>query len=518
MNKKYLYGILAVLLLIAVTLFFDPQLPGLRNSSMKPDAPSQSSEQENVTYTCPMHPSVISDHPGACPICGMSLVKKILQQESTGSELEQLREVSLSPTQRILANITTISVSRQPIIKDIHAVGIVDVAEPMKATIAARFRGRIEKLYADVTGSKVNNGDPLFELYSPDLLSAEQELLLALSAQPTSGNTMNDPSIRLSLVDAARTRLRHTFGMTDSQIKELEHKREVLPSIVFTSPVSGTILSKAVQEGTYVNEGTLLYEIADLSSIWVNLDIYEHDVAFLHLQQRVKISNEMNPLDTLTGLITFIDPTVNPETRTVRVRAELPNPQSRWKPQMWVRASIAIEEKTTLVVPQSAILRTGKRNIVWVETKQNTFEPRDVTLGIESESSAEVLSNLSEGEKIVVTGGYLIDSESQLQTPSTSERTPTADGQDDGNEIRIIVKGGYAPDVIRLKKGKPTRLNFYRDEDSRCSEEILIPVFHIKKMLPAYKHTIIEITPDTTGSFTFTCGMEMLTGTIIVVK
>ncbi len=416
MNKNIIYVCVAVVLVVAIVFMINPDIFGKKVSE---DAGTkQVKQEEKVQYTCPMHPSVISDHPGACPICGMNLVKMVAQQESSGKdESDLLKSVSLSPTQRVMANISTTHVTRQTINREINATGVIDFAEPLQTKITARFRGRIEKLFANYTGENVKAGQPLFELYSPDLISAEQELLTALNSQSEIGDALYNSEGEQRLIQASKDRLRLTFGMTESQINMIDSTREVQSSITYYAPISGTIITKNIQVGDYVDEGTMLYQLANLSTVWAYLDVYEKDIQHLSINQTVHVTNESNPGEMFTGRVTFIDQVLNPATRTVRVRTEFINTGNKLKPQMWVKAHILLPEKAGLVVPSSAILATGKRNLVWVEVEQNTFEPREVTLGIQNSENAEILSGLSEGESVVTTGGYLIDSESQLQSP-----------------------------------------------------------------------------------------------------
>ncbi len=408
----------------------DPMLPGDRSDrpgkspmgmertpvyADQAESSAAGSLDEKGYYTCPMHPSVHQDRPGACPVCGMALVKKTQAQEASVEEISNLQRVSLSPTQRVIANVATAAVSRSDVDKEISAVGVVDFAEPLQAKVAARFDGRIERLYVNFTGAHVNKGDPLFELHSPDLISAEQEIILAVNAAKDS--TTSDPN-QQQLLEAARERLHVHFGMTHEQIAGLEKEQTVTETVTFRSPISGTVISKDVQAGQYVNEGMLLYQLADLSRVWVYLDAYERDVPFIKLNHPVRITAESYSNKVFTGKVTFIAPVIDPETRTIRVRTEFANPNGDLKPQMYVRAQIHVPSRNTLTIPASAVMYTGKKNIVWVEVKENTFEPREVVLGIISGQSVEVLSGLQEREKIVSSGGFMIESESQLQQPA----------------------------------------------------------------------------------------------------
>jgi len=482
----------------------------------------------------------------------MALVKKSAQQEVSSDALTMLKAVSLSPTQRVVANVTTATVERRSLNKEINAVGVVDFAEPLQTTVSARFRGRIEKLYVNFTGDVVHKGQPLFELYSPDLISAEQELILSLDAMKStvvqqspaeqdsvsgtmgatiqlSGTSLGGTNVQQQrLLQAARDRLRIHFGMTEQQIADIENTRQVHFTVMFYSPIHGTVIRKQIQEGQYVDEGMMIYQLADLSKVWIYLDVYEKDVRFIKIGQPVHITSEAYPNELFTGRVTFIDPVVNAETRTVRVRTEFANPGGKLKPQMYAKAQITIPITNAIVIPASAVLSTGKRNVVWVEVQPNMFEPRDVVLGVHTDSFCEVLKGLKEGESIVVTGGFLLDSESQLQQPTYTEpkgglmvyHEHPAKGEvaSENGEVNILVKGKYSPDVIHVKQGKKVKLRFYRDEDSDCTSEVVFESLNIRRHLPAWTATTIELTPKDAGEIHFTCGMGMVRGKLVVEK
>ncbi len=481
--------------------------------------------QAKEYYTCPMHPSVISDKPGACPVCGMALVRKSAQKDASDAELALIKGVSLSQAQRVIANVSTIRAERGAMKKVIHAVGVVGYAEPLQAKVAARFRGRIEKLYVDYTGEVVHKGQPLFELYSPDLVSAEQELILAVNASEHFGTNGNEES-QQGLLQAARDRLRIHFGFTRQQIEEVERSKQVRTTATFSSPIQGTVISKEVQQGQYVDEGMLLYQLVDLSKVWIYLDVYEKDVRFIKVGKSVEITSESYPNETFTGRVTFIDPVVSGETRTVRVRTEFNNPVGKLKPQMYVKAEVRVPVNDAIVIPTSAVLATGRRDVVWVEVDSNKFEPRTVMLGVHSESACEVLSGLRAGESIVVSGGFMLESESQLQHPFLPfEEQSTAAATHDHEqraaepahrEANITVNGLFVPDVIHAKKGDKLRLNFYREEESGCVDEVVFDKPAIRRKLASLKTTTIEMTLKKAGVITFACGMGMVKGKIIV--
>jgi len=486
-----------------------------------------STSVEKEYYTCAMHPEIIRDKPGLCPICGMPLIKKSGQHTMSSGELALIRSVSLSPSQRVIANVSTTRAERSSLKKEINTVGVVDFAEPLQAKVTARFRGRIEKLHVNFTGETVHKRQPLFELYSPDLVSAEQELILAVNANH-SYSTNGDGENQQRLLQAARDRLRVHFGMTTEQIEEVELRKQARTTLTFNSPIHGTVIRKEIQEGQYVDEGMLLYQLTDLSRVWIYLDVYEKDIRFIKVGKSVQITSEAYPNESFTGKVTFISPVLNGETRTVRVRTEFDNPNGKLKPQMYVKAQVSVPVNDVIVIPSSAVLSTGRRDVVWVEVKPNTFEPRSVMLGVHTESACEVLSGLKEGESIVATGGFMLESESQLQQPFAAGSEPAggvmthddhkASTESKPNEVKIVVNGQFVPDVIHAEKGKTLKLSFYREEESGCINEVVFESLHIRRPLASLKTTTITLTPKKAGEITFTCGMDMVKGKIIVEK
>ncbi len=496
------------------------------------EARHNASETSEEYYTCPMHPSVRSDRPGACPVCGMALVKKTALQEASSDELAQLRHVSLSPTQRVIANVSTEQSRVRRLVREVRSAGIVDFAEPLRATVSARFRGRLETLHVNFTGERVKKGQPLFELYSPDLISAEQDYLLAHQSVAFSSTDAAMHSGSRQLLNAARDRLKIHFGMTEAQISRLETSGKVSTAVTFYAPLSGTVITKEILEGQYVDEGTPLYEVADLSRVWVYFDMYETEINHVRIGQEIAFSTDAYPGQSFAGNVTFVDPVMNADTRTVRVRIEASNPRNALKPGMFVMGRIRIQLPPALTVPSSAVLSMGKREVVWVEMEPNAFVPRTVTVGVRTEHYAQVLKGLSEGETIVVTGGYLIDSESALQSPatgdphqghgSTQEQTApasipgTTSAPSASRTIHIHVKGAYQPNAIRVRQGETVALDFFREEESACTKEVVFEDFNIRKQLAAFQTTRVELTPQKKGTFTFTCGMDMVHGTLIV--
>ncbi len=404
----------------------DPMLPGDRSDSPGKSPmgmertpvyadeaqPESSSTAQEEYYTCPMHPSVRKDKPGACPVCGMALVKKTAAKEMSDGDMASLEAVRLSSTQRVMANVATATVERRMLNKEINAVGVVEVAEPNFKHISSRFPGRLEKLYLSYTGQQVKAGDPVAEVYSPEAISAQQEFLLALQSQEIS-KTATLANTSTQLLEQAKQKL-VLLGL-DRLIPELEQTRKAREIVTTYSPIRGTVLKKSVDPQHYTWVGEDMYDVADLSIVWMYLEVYEKDIRFVKIGQPVRMTSEAYPNEIFTGKVTFIDPTINNETRTVRVRAEFANLESKLKLGLYVKAQIMIPITDALVVPASAVLTTGKRTLVWIEVQENMFEPREVVVGAQTAAYYEVLGGLQGGEKIVVTGGFLLDSESQLQ-------------------------------------------------------------------------------------------------------
>lgn len=474
-------------------------------------------EPQREIYTCPMHPSVQSDRPGACPVCGMALVKKTVRQEVSRNDLATLASLTLSPTQRVLANIATEPVRHLALVKNISAAGFLEAAEPLRALVTARFRGRVEHLYVAFQGERVAKGAPLFDLYSPELVSAQQEYLLAhrSTSLPASAN-FGPSDLRRSIED----RLRLHYGMTEAQLTELSRNGTPRTSVTFHAPLGGTVLRKEVVEGQYVDEGTVLYEVADLSLVWVYFDVYEQDLSHVRVGQKTVFTVEAFPGRAFEGLVDFVEPMVQPETRTVRVRVKASNREGRLKPGMFARGEIRAALEPTLVVPLPALLSMGRTHVVWVEVGENAFEPRTVNIGTRTDDGVQVLAGLREGDRIAVTGGYLLDSESALRAPSAS--SPHAEHQRQAgrsstptSDALIHIEGTYHPDTVRVASGR-VRLSFFRNDTSSCTNEVVIPGFSVRSSLAAFDTTVVEFEALRKGVFTFSCGMNMLHGVLLV--
>jgi Cu(I)/Ag(I) efflux system membrane fusion protein len=385
-------------------------------------APSAQNSQAKEVYTCTMHPQVISDHPGVCPICGMELVKKsTVAPKEDGNNMAGM--LSISNAQAVLANVSIVKVKKEILKKQLTAYSYIDFSEENKKMITARFNGRIEKLFVNKTGDYIRKGEKLFEIYSPDLVQAQNEYLIALNNSEQIGNNT-------VLLKSARKKL-ELFGVTDSQIKNLEATHEVNLTLTYYSPFSGTVIDKKVEEGIYVNEGFEIYDIADLSTVWNTVDVFEKDLSAVKIGSTVSLKLQAYPGENFEGKVTFIYPVVNSQTRTIKVRTVFANSSGKLKPQMFGQTFFENNIGIGLVVPEDAVLYTGKSTIVWIKASDGMYEPREVTVGIKFNNEYQILSGLKEGEEVAATGGFLLDSESRLKgTNNTNPADKSNKGQD----------------------------------------------------------------------------------------
>jgi membrane fusion protein, copper/silver efflux system len=406
--KRTWFLIAAVLLFaLALTVVF------LRHGTTGDASPSALRPGGGEYYTCPMHPSVIAYKPGACPVCGMALVKKTGLDRKGSGEAPEAGDVLVTGEQRVQANITTAAVRRVSFSAPVSASGVVAFAEPGQSIVAARGRGRIERLFVSRTGAVVRKGEPLIALYSPDIVSAQEEYLIALALP---GDTTRE-----QLVTASGKRLTERFGLTESQVSSLARAHVIQSPVVYTSPMTGTVIRKGVVEGQYVEEGATLFELADLSRVWVVASVPEQAAQSVSAGESAEVTLEAYPGVTFRGRVVFVEPVIDAESRTLRVRTELANPGGKLKPNMYAKVMLQPAPREVLVVPATAVLFTGRRPLVWVESAPGRFSPHVVHVGETSGGFIEILSGVEEGDMVAGTGGFLIDSESQLANPARGE-------------------------------------------------------------------------------------------------
>lgn len=375
--------------------------------------------QGKTLYTCGMHPQVIQDHPGNCPICGMKLTPIRSGAGENASSAANSSVIVVDAATRQNMNLRTAIAQAGPLRKAVRTVGAIDYNETALADVTTKFKGWIENLDVDATGQLVHRGDPMFEIYSPELYSAEAEYLMALKAGPT-----NDPGAMV-LRETAANKLKF-FDVSDAQIAELAKTGSPSKALPMAAPASGFVIEKDVVQGQMVDAGMRLYRIADLGIVWVLAQIYEQDLPFIQLGQEAVVKVASFPDREFRGRVTFIYPTVDEKTRTARVRLEFENPGYFLKPGMFVSAQINAQlSDSAVLVPESAVLRSGAKDTVFVALADGKFEARNLTLGVEAEDNMiQVISGLTAGERIVTSGQFLLDSESQLREAIEKMRGP----------------------------------------------------------------------------------------------
>ncbi len=470
----WLFSKVVVVLLVLVAFGLGYLLRGwlMPAAPQKPGTGDQTQSETDAVvqwWTCSMHPQIHQPKPGKCPICGMDL---ILVPQEEGQELGSPRRLVISEAGKKLAEIQTTSVERKFVAAEIRMVGKVDYDETRIKYISAWVPGRLDRLYVDYTGVEVKKGDHMAWIYSPELYAAQEELIQAIAMAKDYGESGSPlmADMTRSTVEAVREKLR-LLGLTKEQMGEIEESGKPSEHVTIYASIGGTVIEKNKLEGDYVKTGTRIYTIADFSTVWVKLDAYESDLMWLRYGQKLTFTTEAYPGETFAGTISFIAPMLNPKTRTTKVRVNVPNPQRKLKPGMFVRAVVRADvalggrvmepdlagrwicpmhpeiikpefgscdmcgmdlvtaeslgyvssdriSEPPLVIPASAPLITGRRAVVYVEvpgTSKPTYEGREVVLGPRAGDYYLVKSGLTEGDRVVTRGNFKIDSALQIQ-------------------------------------------------------------------------------------------------------
>lgn len=365
-------------------------------------------------WAAPMDPTYIRQEPGKSPM-GMDLVPVY---EEEGGEKEPTSTIRIDPVTVQNMGVRIAPVKRQALSREIRALGTVAYDERRVVAVSTKFNGWIENLRADFVGQPVRRGQPLFDIYSPELVTAQEEYRLALEQQKALGDSPY-PSVSQGaqrLLAASRKRLRY-WDIPESAIQRLEADGPVAKTVTVYAPASGIVTRKAAVEGHYVKAGEHQYEIADLSSVWVDAEVYENELPFVRQGMPARMELAYLPGRAFAGRVLFIYPYVTAKTRTVKLRLEFANPGGELKPDMYADVHLhSAVSRDTLVVPQEAVIDSGARKVVFVAKGQGRFEPREVKLGTEGGDGAyQVLSGLKEGENVVVSAQFMLDSESRLR-------------------------------------------------------------------------------------------------------
>jgi Cu(I)/Ag(I) efflux system membrane fusion protein len=412
--------------------------------------------EATTRYTCPMHPTIVSDHPGDCPICGMALVKvggagsaasgerkitfyrspmdakqtspvprkdemgmdylPVYEDEVSGgaSSVEGLATVQIDPQRQQLIGLRTVEATRGPVGASWKTVGKVSVDETNVHHVNIKVGGFVDTVYVDYVGKPVKRGERLFSIYSPDLLSVQQEYLLALRTRKALAGGGIATGAGDDLVESARERLR-LWDIPESEVKRLEETGKPTKNLTMYSPMTGVVTKKDIVMGHRLNEGDMPYEITDLARVWVLADAYETDLSRIRLGMTATLSLQAFPGKTFTGKVIFIDPILDAKTRTAKVRLEFPNPKGDLKPEMFGEVTLQTEKREGLRIPADAVIDSGTKKVVFVAMGEGKLQPREVEIGPVTGDAVEVLSGLVAGEKVVTRANFLIDSESRLR-------------------------------------------------------------------------------------------------------
>jgi multidrug efflux pump subunit AcrA (membrane-fusion protein) len=404
-------------------------------------------------YQCPMHPQIILDHPGTCPICGMNLVAmesdapkdkgKLVfyrspmnpsltsqvprkdemgmdyvpvyegELKGEGASIEDHSTVTIDHERQQLIGLRTEKVAEGTVSGELRAVGRVAVDETRVRKVNVKVEGFVEKLFVDFVGKPVAKGQPLFSLYSPEFVSAQREYLLALKTQKAlSGGSLQ--SSGGDLLESAKRRLT-LWDVPSEAIEKLEKTGEVLRALTLRSPISGVVTAKNIMEGARLTSADIPYEITDLSHVWVLVDVYEAELGRAKIGMPAELTLGSAPGKTFKGRIAFVDPVMDAKTRTAKARLEFANPAGALKPEMFGEVVLRGQGRKGLIIPLDAVLDAGTSKVTFVSLGDGKFEPREVTTGTTLGEKVEILSGLKAGEDVVVRANFLVDSESRLK-------------------------------------------------------------------------------------------------------
>jgi multidrug efflux pump subunit AcrA (membrane-fusion protein)/plastocyanin len=506
---------------------------------------------DGIVYQGGMHPDVVRDQPGSCPICGMQLTPV-----SVGASRDE-GTVRVSPATLQNIGVRTVPVRVAPLSRTVRTTGRFEADERRQTAVSPRVGGWVEALHADYQGARVEKGEPLFDLYSPELVATQEEYLSALRSAERLGAA---DSASRRLVASAERRLAY-WGLTERQIERIAERGAPSRTVTFHAPAAGTVTEKRVTEGEKVAAGQTLLRITDLDPLWLMVDVYEQDLAWVREGTTARIDLPYAPGESVAGRVDHIYDTVDDDTRTVRARVTVPNPERSLKPGMY--AAVRLVGGGTdahPLVPEEAIVSSGEREVVIRALGEGRFQPVPVRTGLSAGGQVQVLRGLDEGARVVTRAQFLIDSEARLQgalgamtsgghdhgssdpAPTDSAREdramkgrategtgragasppgPAADTRrsaDAERTVRVeITDGGFEPARIRLERGVRTRLAFTRTSAATCATSVQVPAFGVEKTpVPLGETVAVSFVPDAAGEAAFACGMDMVTGTLVV--
>jgi len=356
-------------------------------------------ERKGELYICPMHPDYVSDRPGNCPICGMKLIPA--SEKKKPMEHMKMGTIYISPQRQQLIGVKTKRVEKEEVEKTIRTVGRIEYDETKLAYVNLKYSGWIEELYADYVGKFVKKGEILMTVYSPDLIQAQEEYLQTIK---NSDDYLKEKAFNKLIL----------WGIDESEIKEIE-KDGILLRFPIRSPISGFIIEKKALKGKFFKSGENLFKIADLRKVWVIADIYEYELELVEEGAVAEIELPYLPGKVFKGRVTYIYPDIDPLTRTAKIRIELSNPDYELKPGMYATVILRTKIGERLIIPKDAVLDSGKKKYVFIRKEGGYFEPRIIKLGAELDDYYIVEDGLEEGEEVVTSSNFLIDSESKLK-------------------------------------------------------------------------------------------------------
>jgi Cu(I)/Ag(I) efflux system membrane fusion protein len=413
-------------------------LAGCGKAPRASTAGPQAAAPKVLYWVDPMHPAYTSDKPGKAPDCGMDLVpvfEKSAEKSAGKPRGEGDVTVELSRREVSAAGVATAVVQQAPLYRVVRAEGVLGTDETKLVHIAARVAGRLDRLDLGFTGQSVRRGAPIYSIYSPDLVASGREYALALEnlARARAGGDAGYVESAESLAAASRQRLA-LWGLDGDQIDRIAIDRRPEVDLVVRSPVSGTVLEKKVVQGQYVTAGQDLFLLADLSRLWLSAKVYEQELGGIRIGQLAVARFPAFPGRDFQGRVRFIDPVLDPGTRTAGVRVELPNPGGQLKPGMFANAELRIDLGSGLAIPKSAVLDTGARQVVYVQAAPGRFASRDVRLGFPAGELVQVVQGLAAGERVVTAASFLIDSQSQLATGQSIQWGGASEVKPSGSE------------------------------------------------------------------------------------
>ncbi len=375
-------------------------------------------DPQRALYRCPMHAQIVQDHPGNCPICGMKLEPVQGGAASNGQSLQDRAAVQINTTRQQLIGVKVAKIQRRQAQSSLRAVAQIVENEEARKHVHTKYTGWIEKVYANSMGLYVRKGQALVDIYSPELLAAQEEYLLALETAAQFENTgfASTRETTRSVLQAAEEKLR-LYDLTSAQIERLRTTRQTRRHLTLYSPVAGVITELNALHGMRVTGGMTLYTLVNLATVWAEARVYENDLADLKIGQAVTVTLPFLPKAKYSGKISFINPYLDPKTRTATVRVVLANANGALKPAMFANLEIQTQNnQQRLMIPASAVIQTGKRQLAFVAKAQGTFEPVELKLGQRLGDDYELLQGPEAGTPVVIQAQFLIDSESQLKS------------------------------------------------------------------------------------------------------